>query len=111
MVPQHRCNELGNVVDAYLELLFKGSDELGGKENAEERNSLIKLLFLNNHPYVEDLPHLRLWWSGSVDSGSVDSDLSDTSPESQGDKEAGSILSSAFSFPPSLSEPLKSSSR
>ena len=35
--PQHRCDELGDVVDAYLELLFKGSDKLGGKENAEER--------------------------------------------------------------------------
>ena len=35
--PQHRGDALNEELDVYLELLFQGSDKLGGKENAEER--------------------------------------------------------------------------
>ena len=52
---------------------------------------------------------LEMWFLQAVSQFVIN--LSDTSPESQGGYEAGSVLSSAFSFPSSSSEPWKSSSR
>ena len=50
-------------------------------------------------------------YPGSIDSGSFDSNLSNTSQESQEDEEASLILTSAFYSSPSLSEPSTRSSK
>ena len=35
--PEHQGNALDEELNVYLELLFEGSNELGGKENTKER--------------------------------------------------------------------------